>query len=215
MSTIEISKQTLQRLPYYLHYLRSLQGDIPEFISATTIAEALNLNHVQVRKDLASISTSGRPKVGYRTQDLVMELTQFLGYGKTSKAIIVGAGKLGQALLAYQGFQDYGMDILAAFDANVDIPQISDEEKPIYPVKDLPEYCQSNEIAIGIITVPAEAAQDVCNNLISVGILAIWNFAPVHLSVPEHILVQNENMASSLAVLSNHLNKKLAQNTGS
>lgn len=215
MSTIEISKQTLQRLPYYLHYLRSLQGDIPEFISATTIAEALNLNHVQVRKDLASISTSGRPKVGYRTQDLVMELTQFLGYGKTSKAIIVGAGKLGQALLAYQGFQDYGMDILAAFDANMDIPQISDEEKPIYPVKDLPEYCQSNEIAIGIITVPAEAAQDVCNNLISVGILAIWNFAPVHLSVPEHILVQNENMASSLAVLSNHLNKKLAQNTGS
>ncbi len=107
------------------------------------------------------------------------------------------------------------MDILAAFDANVDIPQISDEEQPILPVRDLPEYCQSNEIAIGIITVPAEAAQDVCNNLISVGILAIWNFAPVHLSVPEHILVQNENMASSLAVLSNHLNKKLAQNTGS
>lgn len=215
MSTIEISKQTLQRLPYYLHYLRSLKGDIPEFISATTIAEALNLNHVQVRKDLASISTSGRPKVGYRTQDLVVELTQFLGYGKTSKAIIVGAGKLGQALLAYQGFQDYGMDILAAFDANVDIPQISDEEKPIYPVRDLPDYCQSNEIAIGIITVPAEAAQDVCNILISVGILAIWNFAPVHLSVPDHILVQNENMASSLAVLSNHLNKKLAQNTSS
>jgi redox-sensing transcriptional repressor len=118
--------------------------------------------------------------------------------------VLVGAGKLGQALLGYSGFDDYGLNILAAFDVNIKKPQMVDG-KPLLPMEDLKDFCRDNKILMGIITVPAVNAQQVCDKVIDSGIKAIWNFAPVHLDVPEHILVQNENMATSLAVLSMHL----------
>ena len=111
-----ISKQTLLRLPLYLNYLKQFGENQPEHISATTISEALRLNHVVVRKDLASVSTAGKPKIGYKTADLIAELEAFLGYNDVDDAIIVGAGKLGKALLTYKGFRDCGMNIVAAFD---------------------------------------------------------------------------------------------------
>ena len=112
-----VSKQTLQRLPVYLSYLKGLR-EAPKYISATAIAEALNMNHVVVRKDLASISSSGRPKVGYVREDLIYELEGFLGYDNTQDAVLVGAGQLGKALLAYDGFVEYGLNILAGFDTD-------------------------------------------------------------------------------------------------
>ena len=111
-----ISKQTLLRLPLYLNYMKQLGENTPEHISATTIAEALRLNHVVVRKDLAAVSSAGKPKVGYNTAALIAELEEFLGYNDVDDAIIVGAGKLGKALLTYGGFKDCGMNIVAAFD---------------------------------------------------------------------------------------------------
>ena len=104
MMSSNISKQTLQRLPLYLSYIKALPEDAPKNISATMIAEALQLNDVQVRKDLASVSSSGKPKVGYNVKDLVAELESFLGYDNVDDAIIVGAGSLGKALLNYGGF---------------------------------------------------------------------------------------------------------------
>ncbi|MCE1255189.1 MAG: redox-sensing transcriptional repressor Rex [Anaerolineae bacterium] len=210
MLTPGISKQTLRRLPFYLSYLKSLRKDMPDFISATAIADALKLNQVQVRKDLAFVSSSGRPKVGYRTQDLISEIESFLGYNETDNAIIVGAGRLGKALMNYEGFKEYGLNILAAFDTNADLVNTEGSDKPIMPMNKLRDFCVGLKIRIGIITVPSEYAQDVCDALVGSGVLAIWNFAPVHLRVPEYIIVQNENMASSLAVLSNHLNQKLS-----
>ena len=107
MPSRSVSKQTLQRLPTYLSYLKSLQ-EATKYISATAIADALNMNHVVVRKDLASISGSGRPKVGYVREDLIRELESFLGYDNTQDAVLVCAGQLGKALLAYDGFVQYG-----------------------------------------------------------------------------------------------------------
>ena len=121
---------------------------------------------------------------------------------------MIGAGKLGQALLGYCGFEAYGLNILAAFDV-APAKETSDEGKPILHLDELESFCRSHIVLMGIITVPAEYAQQVCDRMIKCGIKAIWNFAPVHLDVPANILVQNENMATSLAVLSMHLQAQI------
>ena len=207
MERKEISKAVLKRLPGYLSYLKGLDM---QNISATYIASALNMGEVQVRKDLATVSDGGRPKIGYLRESLMEDISQFLGYDNTTDAILVGAGKLGQALLGYSGFDAYGLNILAAFDV-APVTDKTENGKPIMSMDKLESYCRSNKIRMGIIAVPASCAQDVCNRLIDSGIKAIWNFAPTHLEVPDHILVQNENMATSLAVLSMHLQAQMKE----
>lgn len=205
-----VSKQTLQRLPTYLSFLRTRSEDASKYVSATAIADALGMNQVVVRKDLASISTSGRPKVGYVREDLIQELERFLGYDNADDAILVGAGKLGRALLSFDGFPQYGLNILAAFDTDPAAANTRVGDKMVLPLEKLPDLCRRTKVRIGIITVPGEHAQQVCDLLIQSGILAIWNFANVHLEVPSGILVQNENMAVSLAILSNHLKERFS-----
>lgn len=211
MGIQSVSKQTLERLPLYLNYLKSLPKDEVPNISATVIAEKLGLNDVQVRKDLAMISSGGRPKIGYITADLTADIERFLGYGNADRAVIIGAGHLGQALLCYQGFLDYGLDVVAAFDTDKRIIGAEFGGKQVLPIEKLPELCRRMKIRMGIITVPASAAQLVCDQLIESGIMAVWNFAPVYLKVPKDVLVQNENMAYSLAVLSKHLTQRMGE----
>ena len=204
----EISKSVLKRLPGYLAYLKNIPEGSSPYISATALANALKMGEVQVRKDLSMVSDGGRPKIGYLRESLIEDISQFLGYDNTTDAILVGAGKLGQALLGYSGFDAYGLNILAAFDAQPRA-QITAEGKRIYPMEELESFCRSHKVLMGIITVPQEFAQEVCNRLISCGIKAVWNFAPTHIDVPAGILVQNENMATSLAVLSMHLQAQM------
>ena len=204
MERKEISKAVLKRLPGYLSYLKGLDA---QYISATAIATALNMGEVQVRKDLAAVSDGGRPKIGYERLSLMEDISSFLGYDNATDAILVGAGKLGQALLGYSGFEAYGLNILAAFDTAPAATEI--EGKPVMHISSLPEFCNRRNVLMGIITVPVDAAQTVCDRLIDCGIKAIWNFAPTHLEVPDGILVQNENMATSLAVLSMHLQAQI------
>ena len=209
MKPNEISKPVLKRLPSYLAYLKSLPEDGPANISATALAAALDMGEVKVRKDLALVSDGGRPKVGYLRESLIADLEQFLGYNNTTEAVLVGAGKLGRALLGYGGFAEYGLDIVAAFDADESLAGQDESGRPIYGMDKLPAFCQEKKVLMGIITVPATAAQGVCNLLIANGIKAVWNFAPIHLDVPPGILVQSENMATSLAVLSVHLSAQI------
>ena len=204
----EISKAVLKRLPGYLTYLRSIPDGTSPYISATFLANALNMGEVQVRKDLAMVSKGGRPKIGYLRESLIEDISQFLGYDNTTDAILVGAGKLGQALLGYSGFAAYGLNVLAAFDEQPFAAETA-EGKPVYPMEQLERFCRANKVLMAIITVPAQYAQSVCDKLIACGIKAVWNFAPTHLDVPAGILVQNENMATSLAVLSMHLQAQM------
>lgn len=210
MQQKEISKAVLKRLPGYLSYLKSIQDSASPYISATALANALGMGEVQVRKDLAMVSSGGRPKIGYLRESLIEDIEQFLGYDNTTDAILVGAGKLGQALCGYSGFEAYGLNILAAFDAAPTTDR-TNEGTPIYPMSQLKDFCRANMVLMAIITVPAEHAQQVCDKLIDCGIKAIWNFAPKHLEVPAGILVQNENMATSLAVLSVHLQAQIKE----
>ena len=203
----EISKSVLKRLPGYLAYLKSMPEGSSPYISATALANALGMGEVQVRKDLAAVSDGGRPKIGYLRDSLIDDIEQFLGYDNTTDAVLIGAGKLGQALLGYSGFEAYGLNILAAFDC---APATDTADgKSIYHISKLEAFCKTHKVLMGIITVPADHAQEVCDRLIANGIKAVWNFAPVHLDVPANILVQHENMATSLAVLSMHLQAQI------
>ena len=204
-----ISVQTLKRLPVYLNYLKSLDSEKTKIIASPAIAKALGLNEVQVRKDLAAIKSGGRPRTGYLLEKLIADLDTYLGYSNVNEAVIAGVGHLGRALLSYQGFDAYGLDIVVGFDTDEAVIGTEVGCKKVLPLEKMVSLCKRMHINIGIITVPAEQAQEVCSRMIEGGILAIWNFAPVGLTVPEHILVHNENMASSLAVLSKHLKKKI------
>mgnify|MGYP003292676210 CR=1 FL=1 len=204
----KISKSVLKRLPGYHAYLKTLQNSDSPYISATAIANALNMGEVQVRKDLAMVSDGGRPKVGYVRERLIEDIEQFLGYDNTTDAILVGAGRLGQALLGYNGFDEYGLNILAAFDIRPETKR-KDSGKPILPLDQMVPFCKEHKILMGIITVPTEFAQEACDRMIQAGIKAIWTFSPTHLDVPDHVMVHNENMANSLAILSMHLQAQM------
>lgn len=208
--TNQVSINTLQRLPRYLNYLKTLNEE--GNISSTEIAKKLGLNDVQVRKDLSAVSSGGRPKVGYNVKGLILDLKEFLGYNAVNDAVMVGCGNLGKALMSYRGFSEYGLKIVAGFDVSEDIIGGNIGDKPILSLDSLPEYCKKNGIKIGVITTPAQAAQGACDLLIKGGIKAIWNFAPTHIEVEDGVLVQNENMASSLALLSQHLDAMLKNN---
>ena len=204
MSIVPVSKATLGRLPLYLNFLKKLSPNKVPYISATTISKELNLGEVQVRKDLASISGEGKPRLGYTTEELVKKLEDCLGYNELTGAVLVGAGKLGGALLQYDGFERFGIRIMAAFDKNEQT--INPDAKPaILPMGSFESFCKKHDIHIGIITVVEESAQDICNQMVKSGITAIWNFAPCKLQAPDNVHIQNENLALSLAHLGNQL----------
>ncbi len=200
----KISSSTIKRLPLYLSYLKLLP-ESEVYVSATKIADSLMLNHVKVRKDLACISTSGKPRVGYETKTLISELEKYLGYTSVNNGIIIGAGRLGKALLNYKRFKLYGLDVLAAFDIDEDKVSSSTERKPLLPIRELDKYCKENNVKIAIITVPDMAAQQVADLLVECGIKSIWNFSSARIIAPSDVMVLTENMAASMAVLVRHL----------
>ena len=207
MNGYSIPRATLGRLPLYLQYLKSLPAVKGATISATAIAKGLSLGEVQVRKDLAAVSGAGKPKIGYERETLIGDLERHLGYERLTNAVLVGAGKLGRALLDYDGFEEYGVRIVAGFDCNEQAFQIGKNTKAILPINDICAYCAEHDVKLGIITVGQGSAQDVCDKLVASGIEAIWNFAPCTLKVPSGVLLKQENLALSLAYLNNQISK--------
>ena len=199
-----ITKATLGRLPHYLQLLRELSVDDVPYISATVIAKKLSLGEVQVRKDLNAVSGAGKPKIGYKTVDLIKSIEAHLGQGDMTNAVLVGAGKLGKALLEFDDFEDYGVKIIAAFDCNETAIRYN-RSIEILPMKNFDLFCSLNNVRIGIITVGEGSAQSVCDKMIESGITAIWNFAPCNLEVPDGVLLKQERLALSLAYLNNKL----------
>lgn len=196
-----------RRLSLYLHYLKQLPPDVTR-ISATTIANELGLGEVLVRKELSQASGAvGRPKTGYVVSTLIRALENFLGYNDLCCAVVVGAGKLGRALMGYEGFADYGLYIAAGFDTDEAVIGTQESGRPILALEDLEKFCEQQTAEIGIITVPKAEAQAVCDRLVACGFRSIWSFAPVALSVPEGVKVHYENMAASLALLTDHLRR--------
>lgn len=204
MSKYVISIAMMNRLPLYLDYLMMLESKGIETISATTLARDMGLGEVLVRKELSVISGNGKPRIGYKTSSLIKDFDTFLHVNKKTKAVIVGAGKLGRALLGYKKFNKFGVDVLAAFDNDID----KIDNKKIFSINKLPNFIKDNKVEIGIITVPVENAQDVYNLLVENNIKGVWNFAPISLKKIPGIIVKQQNLALSLA----HLNIMLKNN---
>lgn len=197
-----ISRAALKRLPQYLRIIKG-HNEL-EFISSTFIAKELNLNPILVRKDLALVCKSeGKPGNGFEVEKIIQEIEDFLGLNQTNNAIIVGAGKLGQALLNYQGFSS-NLNIEMAFD----VDETKCDNKRIFKFEKMKSLIEEKDIEIGIITVPKEDAQNVCDKMIDAGIKAIWNFAPINLKVPEKISLKNEDLSTSLLILLKEFNNK-------
>ena len=203
MESTKLSKALMRRLPLYLNHLRALPGEDCN-ISATSIANALGLGDVQVRKDLAKISDAGHRRIGRSRNQLIQDIETYLGFASQTVTVVIGAGKLGRALLDYSGFEASGLNMVAGFDLQPAADR-SESGKPIYPMSRLELFCRHYDVHIGVITVPAESAQRVCDSLVACGIRAIWNFAPVPLKVPDHVIVQNEDLAASLTTLRLHM----------
>ena len=209
-----MSKQKIQaapsirRLPSYLHIIRNAQAQGLENISGTVIANELELEPIQVRKDLAITGVIGKPKKGYPVDSLIIAIEHFLGWSKNKHAILIGVGNLASALLGYQEFKFHGLDFVATFDADKSKIGKSIHGVPVYSIDSLKEKINNLEITIAVITVPSQVAQQTADLLIDAGIKAIWNFTNVKLKLPDDICCQQEDLTSGYAMLSLMMNNE-------
>ncbi|MDD6926395.1 MAG: redox-sensing transcriptional repressor Rex [bacterium] len=205
-----ISVATLRRMPTYLRYLKIAREKGVENVSSVTMAKDLNLNSVQVKKDIGFASkVPGKPKIGFNVAELIADIEELLGCYNIKDAVLVGVGKLGKTLLSYNGFKNFGLNVVAAFDENPMLWNTEINGKVIYPVSKIPDILKQSGAKMGIIAVPKAAAQEVCDKLVSSGVKGIWNFAAAHLNVPDGIALKNEDLAASLAILSQQLTEIL------
>ena len=209
LSPKAVPEPTLRRLPLYHRFLKELAASNRENISCTDIGLDLRLDPTQVRKDLEAAGIEGRPRVGYVLADLLTGIERFLGWNNVHETFLVGAGSMGAALLGYRKFEECGLNIVAAFDADPAKAGTRIHGKRVLPVTELVPLARHLHVLIGILTVPAAAAQGAADLMVQGGIRAIWNFAPLRLRVPDHLIVHNEDLYCSLASLSQKLAKTL------
>ncbi len=198
---MRMGTRILQRLPLYLRVLNALESEGKLFASGAGLACALNLDPIVVRKDLAKTGVRGTPRVGFPIRQLILAIEQLTGADAEMTAVLAGVGKLGSALLSYPGFRKQGLSLAAGFDAAPERCNIILAGIPVFPVSVLTETVLRLGATLGILTVPADKAQRVAEQMVAGGIRAIWNFTPTQLDVPEGVLVQREDLAVSLAVL--------------
>jgi len=208
---MSIPEPTLRRLPLYYRLLKQLRDGGRTGVSCTMIGTELKLDPTQIRKDIEMTGTVGRPKVGYDLNELLCAIERFLGWDTTTEAFLVGAGSLGEALMGYPGFAECGLNIVAAFDVDPNKCHRVIHGKHVRHISKLPNLMRRMRVRFGIITVPASEAQHAADLLVEGGVLAIWNFAPAKIQVPERIIVTNEDLYCSLAVLSQKMTRKLAE----
>ncbi|OQY34684.1 MAG: redox-sensing transcriptional repressor Rex [Spirochaetaceae bacterium 4572_59] len=196
---------TIKRLPSYLNLVKRVDEDGKTIISATTIAKELDLEPIQVRKDLAVTGITGKPRIGYQVTELIKSIESFLNWDTAHKTVIVGAGNLGSALMNYRELRNHGLCIAAIVDANPS--KIGTEKKGhiIQDVQNIPQIVKDTGASMAIVTVPPEQAQVVTDLLNQTDIRSIWNFTNVKLKVMDHILVLDEDLSSGFAVLSMHM----------
>jgi len=209
-SGLPVSLTAFNRMPLYVRGLRALKAQGCQTVSSVALAEAVSLNPSVVKKDLSCVIVNeGKPKIGYVIDDLIEDIENFLGYHNTKDAILVGVGKLGQALMGYQGFEKYGLHIIAGFDVDEAIIGRDIHGKKVMAMDKLKSAIEASNIKIAILTLPQDQAQEAVNLLVQGGIRAIWNFTPAHIRAPDSVVIKNEDMAASLAILSQQLQQIL------
>ncbi|HOB35564.1 MAG: redox-sensing transcriptional repressor Rex [Firmicutes bacterium] len=195
----------IRRLPVYLRYLQQLMSYDVDTVSSQQMGHDLNLNPAQIRKDLSIFGDFGVKGMGYRVSELADKLSKILGLDKEIPIVLVGVGNLGAALCRYNRYQKSATKIVGLFDGHpAKIGQVHGSLE-VRPMEELVDFVRQNNIKMAIITVPAAAAQSVCDALVAAGVKAILNFAPVLLNVPEGVRVQNSDVTVELQALAYYL----------
>lgn len=200
---VKIPQPTIERLSAYLQCVRAMRVDGITTASSSEIATRTGINAAQFRKDLSYFGEFGKPGLGYNVAELEAHLSRIMGLDTSRDVLLVGVGNLGRALLSYMGFAQRGFRIAAAFDVQSDA--IGEVGCPVYPLDELARVNQSLGARIGVVAVPREAAQEVADQLVKAGVMAILNFAPISIAVPEEVVVRNVDFTSQLEVLSYYL----------
>lgn len=207
-STRPIPEPTLRRLPWYLSHVKLQYASGQRYISSTAIAQGVGVEQSVVAKDLSCVNIQGRTRVGYQTQMLIEVLEEFLGFTEQHKAVLVGAGSLGSALLSDRGLQHFGLEIVAGFDVNPECIGNCIADIPIYHINELAAIKEQYGVRIAILTVPIRQAQETTDFLADLGFSAVWNFTPVRIKVPEGMVVQNTSMYVHLALIFTRLKEQ-------
>ena len=197
----DIPTPAVQRLSFYLRQLESVQRADRHTISSKQLGESLGYSDAQVRKDLAYFGQFGHPGIGYRVEELIAQLRKILGTDKVWNVLLVGAGNLGRALMAYRGFLRKGFSMVAVFDADASKVGQSFGDLRILAMSELTRTAREMNIRLAIMAVPADAAQGVADTLVAAGIGGILNFAPITVTVPETVAVQSVDLAVQLEQL--------------
>lgn len=198
----ELRHAFLERLMHYYHALQTIAHDREsEWVASVQIARHLNLDDSQVRRDLGRIGLRGHPRMGFRYADLLSTIEKVMGLNRQWQAVIVGLGRLGGALASYKDFASYGLNIVGLFDIDARKTGQYLGKLEVCPLKELPGFLSASEIHIGIITVPADAAQSVADIFVEGGVPAVWNFAPGTLEMPEGVFVRHEHISVGLGEL--------------
>ena len=190
----KISEKVINRLTLYHYILDDYEKKNIEFIASNQIATLLNIDDSQVRKDISILNNSGKSRIGYIVEELKTSIEKTLGFAKTKKAFIVGAGNLGMALAKYDNFTNYGLNIIALFDNDKAKIGTTINDKLVLDISKLPNLARKNTVDIAILTVPGKFAQKTADFLVAADIKYIWNFTPTVLSVPKDVQVWNENL---------------------
>ena len=207
MESKGISKAVINRLPRYYRYLGVLMDQGIERISSAELSRRMNVTASQIRQDLNLFGGIGQQAYGYNVAHLYEEIGKILGLDKSYSLIVIGAGRLGQAISSYFGFEKRGFRIEAIFDRNPDkYGGVSIRGTRIYPLEDLKEYLKHNRIDIAVLTVPADSARAVTPVIVEGGVRGIWNFAHTDLDVPDSVTVQSVHLSESLMQLSYKIN---------
>lgn len=195
-----ISMAVIKRLPKYHRYLKELMNNEVDRISSKELGEKIGFTASQIRQDLNCFGDFGQQGYGYNVRELTNQISIILGLNKKYKAVIVGAGNIGQAIANYK-FDKLGFEYIGIFDANPMLIGMKMQGVEIRDIDTLKEYLKDNKVDIGSICVPRINAQKVCDDLIQGGVRGIWNFAPVDLIVPKDVTVENVHLSESLLTL--------------
>lgn len=206
-----ISITVIRRLPKYYRYLEDLMNKGINRISSQELSKLTGFTASQIRQDLNNFGGFGQQGYGYNVEELHNELGKILGLTTVYKAVIAGAGNLGQAIANYKGFEDAGFKVVSLFDKNPKLIGLKIRDIEIRDVDIMEQFIKENGIDIGIITVPKESAQEIANTFVRAGVKGIWNFAPIDLVVPESVVVENVRLNESLFILSYFLREKFGK----
>ena len=198
----EIPRKTIYRLSLYQRCLQRLADNGQETVSSEALAKAAGVKPTQLRKDIAYFGQFGTRGLGYNVQTLSSAITDVLGTTRLQPVILVGVGNLGSALLGYTGFNKEGFEITAAFDVEPSRPRPIQPRIPIFGQEKIESFIKENDVKMAILTVPANCAQSVANDLVAAGIEAILSFSPTFLEVPENVTVNSVDLAVELENLS-------------